>query len=95
MLSIIQIIFQRIEYNRQVFFIIQKISIRNINKNCFDIVVLYIARVRLLYIEQILIQNILFIVTISFFYILAEFVNRWVQVNKDIGKYNLLLKNIK
>src|SRR5580765_4605790 len=76
-------------------FITQKISIGCINKNSFDVMLFDIMSIRFLYTEQILIGNILFVRSITFFNICLELGNRSMQIDQDVGFYQLLMNDVK
>ena len=95
MLPLFNVVFKRIDYYLQVFFIIQEISIQSIHKNCFYIMLSDIACIGFLYIEQIFVRDILLIYTIAFFNILLKLLYRRMQVDDDIRENQLLLHNVK
>ena len=67
MLTLFIIFFQRIGDHFQVSFVSQKISIGRINKQGFDIMLFDIISIGLLYVKQVLVRDILFVGTVSFF----------------------------
>src|SRR5688572_13702154 len=95
MLPVFIVFSQRINNGLQVFFITYKISIARINKNCFYIMLFDIMGICFLYAEEILIRNILFKSSFSFFNVLLQFIHWRVEVNDNVGLHDLLVNNFK
>lgn len=94
MLSVLYFFIQRIYYYLQVFGISKKIGITCINEYSSDIVLFDIACVGFLQVEQVFIRNVLFIWSVSFANILLQFLNGGMQVDNNIGKYQLLVNDV-
>lgn len=75
-------------------FIINEISIAGIYKNGFKIMLLYIARIRFLYIEQVFIGDRLLVFALPFLYVRLQLRYRCMQVNQYIRMNELLVNNI-
>ena len=95
MLPFSQIHFQRIGHYFQVFVVAKEICIVRINKNGFYIVLFNVVGIGFLYVEQVFIANRLFVTAVAFFYVLLQFVDGRMQIDKYIGLYQLLVNDLK
>src|SRR5437016_354938 len=89
MLSFVEILIQGLHYHLTVFAVAQKICVADVYENSLYVVLTDIIRIGLLDIEQVFIGNTLLIGAIPFPYIPLQPADRGVQVNKDIGFYQL------
>ena len=85
MLPVFIVFFQCIEQYPEVFFISQEIGIRRINKQCFQVMLPDVMRIRFLQPEQVIIGNVQFVRAISFPDIFLELMYGHMQVNENMG----------
>ena len=94
MLAWFIIVAECINDHLQVFGIAQKIRIASVYDECFDIVLFDVLSISLLYVEQVLVGDRLFIGPVTLADVLLQFAYRRVQVDKNIRLCQLLVNDL-
>jgi hypothetical protein len=94
MLSLGIISVERINNGIEMFFITEKVGIGNIHENGAYVVLFNIMRIGLLYVEQIIVRDLLFVAAVTFADIFLQPVHRCVEINNNIRLDHLLQNDI-
>ena len=95
MLSWFILFFQSIQDGLEMFFISQKVGIRGVYEQCFNIMLPDIAGIGFLETEKIIIRNGLFIKAVPLADIFLQLAHRRVQINQQVRLNQLLINDVK
>jgi hypothetical protein len=85
---------ERINNGMEMFFVAEKICFGNVNENRSHVVLFNIMRISFLYVEQIIVGDLLLVAAVAFADIFLQPVNRCVEINNNVWLYYLLQNNI-